>query len=384
MIAPANTNPADFSGFGHFGFAHPWVLALLLVPLALAALEFARLRLGRGTPVALPIGKLVGKRVGEPARLTSLQESGKAAHNLSWAVRRCAPLALLCATLLPLAVLSVVVLILAGPRTMGPPRQERVLTNIEFVLDVSGSMSSPMAGGMTRNAASIDAIKYFLEKRKGDAFGLTIFGGDVAKWVPLTKDHKAIASSTAFLDPSKVPAVLQSTMVGKALKFTKQSMLAAAAGATGLANADPSLTGANGEGVSDANADLRAEATDGTGKLIVLITDGFSFDLDGGAAPRLASDLASAGIVVHAVHVGEGQAPAQLTEVVTPTGGRVFSATNPASFSAIFDAIDSMAPVRLRTIEPEPIDHFGPLVRIGGVILALHLLCLFWLRLTPW
>src|SRR5206468_11715957 len=59
--------------------------------------------------------------------------------------------------------------------------KERALTNILFALDVSGSMTSPFGDGK-RSDKAIEAINEFTTYRKGDAFGLTIFGSDVLHW----------------------------------------------------------------------------------------------------------------------------------------------------------------------------------------------------------
>jgi hypothetical protein len=84
------------------------------------------------------------------------------------------------------------ILILAGPQRLAKPEDERVLTNIEVVLDVSGSMMAPFGDG-TRADKAFEAIVGFTSFRKGDAFGLTIFGTEVVHWVPLTKDLTALA-----------------------------------------------------------------------------------------------------------------------------------------------------------------------------------------------
>ena len=48
----------------------------------------------------------------------------------------------------PPLVLAVALLLLAGPRRQGEPRTRRALTNIEFCVDVSGSMTSITARSM--------------------------------------------------------------------------------------------------------------------------------------------------------------------------------------------------------------------------------------------
>ena len=369
-------------------FAHTWVLFLLLLPAALLVLEVLRVWFGFGVKIALPVDRL-----GPTARRGTREIDGTTSDNPTPGAGSAARKAkagilramLTVSTLVPVLVLAVVVLILAGPKKLGPPQQEKVLTNIEFLLDVSGSMMSPLGGGgATRNTASLEAIRYFLDKREGDAFGLTIFGDEVAKWVPLTKDHRAIASSIPFLDPSKMPSVLGGTRVGFALRYAIKVL-----SNVGREDQDKLITHDDDAKAAGEAATLRPggspAAPDKNGdRLIILITDGFSYDLDGGAATTIGNELLAAGILVHAIHVGEGQPPGQLTEVVSPTGGRVFAATDPSSFSGIFDAISGMAPVRMTAKQPEPVDCFWPFAYTAAALLAVHGFCLFGLRITPW
>ena len=365
-------------------FAHTWVLFLLIVPAGLLIAEVLRVWFGYGVKIALPVDRLGPAGSSRRTRQDEARSPKLAAKHLVRRIRGIILRALLTASVvIPVLVMAVVILILAGPKKMGPPQQERVLTNIEFVLDVSGSMASPLGGsGQTRNTASLDAIRYFLEKRQGDTFGLTIFGDQVAKWVPLTRDHKAIASSLQFLDPTKMPRGMGGTRVGFALRYALRN----------LENVgrkdDEKLTERDEEGevpeTGDQRADAAAAPKTAGDKLIVVITDGFSYDLDGGAATTIGNELLTAGITVHAVHVGEGSPPNQLSEVVSPTGGRVFAATDPSSFSGIFDTIDGMAPVKLAARQPEPVDCFWPFAYTAAGLLLLHGLSLFGLRMTPW
>ena len=101
---------------------------------------------------------------------------------------------------LPALLLAVVVIILAGPQHLGLPEQRRALTNIEFCVDVSGSMTASFGEG-TRYDASLKAIDEFISYREGDAFGLTFFSDNVIKWVPLTNDSTAFACALPFMDP---------------------------------------------------------------------------------------------------------------------------------------------------------------------------------------
>ena len=108
------------------------------------------------------------------------------------------------ANLLPALLLSVAILLLARPVRNDRPTTRRKLTNIEFVLDVSGSMTSSFGEGSCYDGA-MNAINGFIGFRKGDAFGLTIFGNEVLRWTPLTKDITAISNATPFLRPESLP-----------------------------------------------------------------------------------------------------------------------------------------------------------------------------------
>ena len=133
-------------------FAHPWVLLLLIAPVLLVWWEWRR----RGRPLVLPLDYSQGR-------------------SRNWLER-----VIKCANVLPPLLLAVGILILAGPQRLATPEDERVLTNIEVVLDVSGSMMAQFGDG-TRADKAFEAIVDFTSFRKGDAFGLTIFGTEVVQ-----------------------------------------------------------------------------------------------------------------------------------------------------------------------------------------------------------
>ena len=83
----------------------------------------------------------------------------------------------------PALLLVIVAVILAGPKIQGKPEEEKVMNNIQFVLDCSGSMTAPLGKG-NRYDAAMEAINKFTETRKGDSFGLTVFGTNFINWVP--------------------------------------------------------------------------------------------------------------------------------------------------------------------------------------------------------
>lgn len=200
------------------GFTHPWMLVFLFLPVLLLVWIWRR-KEGR---VVMPFDHGI-----QPGR-----RGLGAVINLAQS--------------LPALLLAIVILILAGPQQLSAPKNKRVLTNIEFCVDVSGSMSASFGEG-TRYDASMEAIDKFLDYREGDAFGLTFFGNEVLHWVPLTTDVSAIRCSPPFMDPTSPghPHWLGGTAIGKALRACREIL------------------------------NSREEGD----RMIVLISDGYSFDL---------------------------------------------------------------------------------------------------------
>jgi Ca-activated chloride channel family protein len=302
-------------------FRHRSVLALLILPAAL--LFWTWRRSGRG--LVLPF-----------------DHSG-AAHGgwLAFFLR--------CAESLPALLLALVILILAGPQKWDEPRQKRVLTNIEFCVDVSGSMMSRFDTG-TRYDAAMKAINGFLDYRKGDAFGLTFFGNNVLHWVPLTTDISAFRCAPPFMNPGNLPSWFNGTEIGKALMACRGVLLG------------------------------REEGD----RMIVLITDGYSSDLDGGQDEVLARKLKADDITVFAVSIAEGNPTDGLTRIASITGGEVFEPGDQNGLARVFERIDKMQKTRMEKTHAEAADDFWPWCLAGLGILGCALIALFGLRYTPW
>ena len=173
---------------------------------------------------------------------------------------------------LPPWVLAAVLLVLARPQRSDVPRDERLVTNIQFCLDVSGSMTAPFGDG-NRADGAIRALQDFTKARPGDAFGLTIFGGEVLHWFPVTRDLSALRLAAPFLRPEKMPQYMWGTKIGMALRSV-QAVL-----------------------------EKKAEGD----RMVILVSDGESQDLMGGQAEQIGQELSRAGIVVYYIHVAEGQ-----------------------------------------------------------------------------
>jgi Ca-activated chloride channel homolog len=302
-------------------FAHPMLLLLLIAPVLLGWWEWRR----RGRPLILPLD-----HSNAPPR-PWLERTVKGANLL-------APL-----------LLAVAILLLAGPRRVAPPKAERLLTNIEFVLDVSGSMMSPFGEG-TRADRAFDAIVEFTSYRKGDAFGLTIFGTEVVHWVPLTKDLTSLRLAAPFLRPEKMPPHMMGTRIGHALEAVRN----------------------------------RLRSREEGDRMIVLVSDGESYDLGGGAAQKLGEDLGGDNITVFYIHAADGEPQQETFTIASLTGGQAFAAGDPQALREVFKRIDAMKPARLKPSAPEYADWFWPFAGAGLGLLGLEILSLFGLRFTPW
>jgi len=245
--------------------------------------------------------------------------------------------------------LAVALLLLAGPQRLAVAEDARVLTNIQFVLDVSGSMTSPFGDG-TRADKATRALIDFTSYRKGDAFGLTLFGSDVLHWVPVTKDLSALKLSAPFMRPEKMPPYMGGTMIGRALRSVQKVL------------------------------NQRPEGD----RMVVLISDGESADLSGGAAQEIGEELARDGIIVFYVHVAEGSPQEETFTLASLTGGQAFAAGDPAALKEVFQRIDRMKPARLQPSAPEPVAFLRPFALAGLLLVALKAISLFGLRYSPW
>jgi Ca-activated chloride channel family protein len=302
-------------------FAYPFVLALLAVPVLLIAWVWRRTS-GR---VALPL------------------DHGGQSSGRGWAF------AVSVAESVPALILAVVIVLLAGPQQLSAPRTKRVLTNIEFCVDVSSSMITPLGDG-SRYDGSMKAIDGFLDVRKGDAFGLTFFGNNVLHWVPLTSDPSAIRCAPPFMKPENVPNWMGGTMIGKALLACKEILTS------------------------------REEGD----RMIILVSDGESFDLRGGNDETIAQTLKRSNITVYAIHISDRSPPPPIVNITALTGGEVFAVDDPGALTVVFQRIDAMRETKLEKTASELLDNFAPVCIAGLSLLAVSGCALFGLRYTPW
>lgn len=303
------------------GFNRPWVLWLMVVPLLLTAWIWSR----RSRGVAIPVDH--------------------SNHNSGMVVRTLIGMA---ETLVPM-LLGVIVWLMAGPVILGKPINKRSITNIQFCVDISGSMTAPFGSG-SRYDASMEAINQFLDFRQGDAFGLSFFGNSVLHWCPLTTDVSAIRCSPPFMRPEIVPSWFGGTEIGKALLACRQQLMEQAEG----------------------------------DRMIILVSDGSSSDLSGGNDADIARRCFEQGIKVYAIHIADYDVPEEIVTITSSTGGEVFNPGDPEALEAVFRQIDGMEKAEVEQTIAEQLDHFGPYCGIGLVFLGLMLMCSYGLRYTPW
>lgn len=297
-------------------FVHPWVLLLLAVPVLL----FWSI-LGRRPGIILPFDHQTHSR----------------RRGLAWVLGAF--------EVVPLLLLAAALVVLAEPQMLKQPKAERVLTNIQICLDVSGSMNG------SRYEMASKAISDFTRAREGDAFGLTLFGSYQIRWIPLTKDLQAIRNAMPFADPARQPVHMGGTAIAAALRFCK--------------------------------ANMEAEAQEGD-RLIVLVSDGYSSDLDGGENERVADELKQARITLYHIHVAEDDVPSEVVDMARMTGGEALVATDSGSIKQVFRHIDRMQPARFKSIGTQPLDHYRPFALAALALCGLHLVSMLGLRYTPW
>lgn len=290
------------------GFAWPWVLLALPVPLLVRWL----------VPASPP--RIAGLRVPFADRLSAIAGprgsagSLRGTHMLQWLAW-----GLLC-------------LAAARPQVLGeavqPPQEGR---DVMLAVDLSGSMSERDmrlgSRGVDRLTAAKAVLADFIERRTGDRIGLIVFGQKAYVLTPLTLDHDTVRSQLG-------------------------DML------VGLAGRETAIGDAIGLGVK------RLHAQPNDQRVLILLTDGVNTAgaLDPGKAAELARD---AGVRIHTIAFGgdgqsvsfmgmqiqlPGMAPemdeAGLKAIADTTGGRSFRARDTRELAGIYAEIDRLEPVQ--------------------------------------
>jgi Ca-activated chloride channel family protein len=308
-------------------FLYPKLLALLAIPVILAFWEWVR----PGQPLAMPF------------------DHAKVRRGRFW------QFLINSANCLPAGLLAVAILFLAHPVIFNPPEVERQLTNVQIVLDNSGSMRSPHGpqnGKLnSRFDSAMASIEQFLHYRKGDAFGLTVFSRSFVHWVPLTLDTESIILSKPFVSPNVFPDEFWgNTFVGKA------------------------LYGA---------ADLLDQAKTGD-RMIILLTDGLSSDIMPPKDSAIIADLQAKRIKVFVIFLIDQPVTPSLVGIAQASGGDAWGAVTPEALNAVFKRIDEMKKVVVLEKKSRASDYYDPFFIPAMAALGLAILALFGIRYNPW
>jgi Ca-activated chloride channel family protein len=293
---------------GPLEFASPWALLLLLL------LPVWWLWRRRRRPTAIVF-----------SRVPALASGPRAGRRIT----------MILAVLRNLLLVGLVVA-LARPRSAG--RAETVTTegiNIMIAFDISSSMLAQDFQPRNRLEVAKEKVKQFIAARRSDRIGVVAFAGEALTQVPLTTDYPVVLAAVDNLAAGQLE---DGTAIGTAI-----------------------ATAAN-----------RLRNAPGRSRVMILLTDGVSNR--GSIDPRTAAAAASQfDIRIYAIGVGtEGVAPVPvgrglfglryenrpveidetlLTEISERSGGRYFRARDAAALERIYDQIDRLerVPVRTRT-----------------------------------
>ena len=295
-------------GIGPFHFASGWALVLLL---------------------ALPMWWIARRRRRPPAivfsRVPVLARGARPSRSAAFAL-----------FLLRNLALASGILALARPRAAG--RAENVTSegiNIVVAIDISSSMLAQDFLPNNRLEVAKEVVKRFVNARRTDRIGVVAFSGEALTQVPLTSDHPVVLAAIDNLAPGQLE---DGTAIGTAI-----------------------ATGAN-----------RLRSAPGRSRVMILLTDGENNR--GAIDPRTAARAAAAyGIRIYSIAAGtEGMAPVPvgrglfglryenrpvrideplMRDIASATGGRYFRARDAAALQLIYQQIDQLerVPVRTRT-----------------------------------
>lgn len=315
-------------------FGSPWALLLLLL------LPVWWWRRHRHRPPAI-----VFSRVGV---LAAGPRSGRTVAHLLFVLRN--------------LLIAGLIIAVARPRTGA--RSETITSegiNIVIAIDISSSMLAQDFQPSNRLEVAKEKVVQFVLGRRSDRIGIVSFAGEALTQVPLTVDYPVVNAAVNGLQAGQLE---DGTAIGTAI-----------------------ATAAN-----------RLRAAPGQSRVLIVLTDGENNR--GAIDPRTAAKAADEfGIRIYTIGVGrEGVAPVPvsrgvfglryenrpvrideelLTEVAATTGGRYFRAQDPAALQRIYEQIDRLerVPVRSRTFVRHSERYRIPLsLALGALVLELGLL----------
>ncbi len=308
--------------------AHPWLLALLPLPLLVWWLvpPYRESRQGLVVPFLGRLSAILGR---EPAAGSTV------AHANAWR------------WLVLCACWALVVVAVARPQVIEPPVTKDIpVRDMLLAVDLSGSMATQDftdADGNTvdRLTAVKQVLDDFLARRQGDRVGLIFFGSAAFVQAPFTEDLDVVRQ---LLDEAQVRMAGPRTALGDALGLS-------------------------------INVFDRSTVDE---KVLIALTDGN--DTSSQVPPEKASQIArDKGIVIHTVAVGDPKAVGEdaldevtLERVASNTGGVYSHASDREQLEAIYDQLDRLETRKVQTQSHRPRHdvYWWPLGAAMGLSLA--------------
>jgi Ca-activated chloride channel family protein len=255
--------------------------------------------------------------------------------------------------------LAVALMIVALARPQSTSKSTSVTTEgiaIMLALDLSSSMLAEDLKPNRIEAARKTAIE-FVDARKNDLIGLTIFSGEAFTQCPITSDHTVVKNMIAKM---KTGLLIDGTAIGEGL----------------------------------AAAIARLKDSPAKSKVIILLTDGVNNA--GAIAPLTAGEIAKTfGIRVYTIGVGkQGMAPypiktpfgtqyvnqeVQIDEdimkqISAATDGKYFRATDNKSLKNIYAEIDKLEKTKVEVSEYKRYsEEYLPWLMAAGLFLLLEM-----------
>ena len=290
--------------------AHPWLLALLPLPLLAWRLlpPYRGRRVAARVPFVHRIAGITGEAPGTGEALGRLPPARLLVQAAMWAL---------------------VVLALARPQWVGEPLvEERPMRDMLLAVDLSGSMETADFTDANGNRSDrLTAVKQvvddFLARREDDRIGLIVFGTAAFVQAPFTDDHGVLRT---LLDETEARMAGPQTAFGDAI---------------GLAM-------------------TLFERSELPQRVLIALTDGN--DTGSLVPPEKAAEIArDQGVVVHTIGIGDpanaGEDKldeAALKAVAQVTGGRYFFAADRAALESVYDTLDALEPRAVETVTHRP------------------------------
>lgn len=326
-------------------FADPWVLWLLVLPVALVALRAGRWPAAGHvafSTLALVRTALPSPRVRWARWLPGLEGLG----------------------------LALAVVALARPQWPAGNDDVRLRSrNLMVALDLSSSMKATDFQPGNRVTVAREVLRRFVERREGDLVGLVIFAGRAFLQAPLTHDVRLVGT---MLDAADIGLLPDGTAIGTALAtaLTQLKEMPAAASAVVLVT----------DGANNTGKPSLPEATEMARALGVRVhAIGLTSSDTGDVALNAVWSVRST-----AARLSRGD-EATLRRVADRTGGRFALATSPAQVDSLLSALDELERREVTVKEVRRWRELFPPALAAAVLclLGARLLEATWLRRVP-